>query len=172
MPVKAQADYFSSREGVKIGLIMEVLFQTTKKEFSISDISGVAQAWSRMRAGRGRWALLCSTGFVKDSFTGGGLSTPTQTDVHIYLLKQTRLQIGPNPAFKHPYKQPLHDKIFLQPCLRKSLGEFIFLRLYNSLFSTKAPLCFSKSKDNSVARAYDEDLGFSSQLLHRLLVCP
>lgn len=44
MPGKVQADYFSSREGVKIGLIMEVLFQTTMKEFSISDISGVAQA--------------------------------------------------------------------------------------------------------------------------------
>lgn len=75
--MKVQADYFSSREGVKIGLIMEVLFQTTMKEFSISDISGVAQAWRRMRAGGGSWALLCSTGFVKDSFTGGGLSKPT-----------------------------------------------------------------------------------------------
>lgn len=63
--------------------------------------------------------------------------------------------MGPKSAFKHPYKQPVYDKFFLQPCLRKSLGEFIFLGLYNSLFSTKAPLCFSKSKDNSVAKAHD-----------------
>lgn len=55
---------------------MEVLFQTTMKEFSIYDVSGVAWAWSRMRAG-GSWALLCTSGFVKESFTDGGLFKPT-----------------------------------------------------------------------------------------------
>lgn len=76
MTVKVQADYFSSRGRVKIGLIMEVLFQTTMKEFGIYDVSGVAWVWSCMRAERS-WALLCTSGFVKESFTDGGLFKPT-----------------------------------------------------------------------------------------------
>lgn len=67
---------FLSRGRVKIWLIMEFLFQTTMKEFSIYDVSGVAWVWCRMQAG-GSWALLCTSGFVKESFTDGGLFKPT-----------------------------------------------------------------------------------------------